>query len=104
MASGDRRMTQVQEEFIGTVDVWELRSGIRWMITRVFSRHFVEEVELGRYMRGLLATRRWSVVRVVPHINAQGLPSSHLFDVYGVPAVSQTPPAATARAGGQGAP
>jgi hypothetical protein len=75
----------MQEELIGTVDVWELRSGIRWMIMRALARHFVEEVELGRYMRGLLATRRWSVVRVVPHINPQGLPSTHVFDVYGVP-------------------
>ena len=95
-------MTQQQEEFIGTVDVWELKSGIRWMITRLFSRHFVEEVELGRYMRGLLATRRWSVVRVVPHMNAQGLPSTHVFDVYGVPseilnALSPTRAAPTAR-------
>ena len=94
----------MQEEFIGTVDVWELRSGIRWMITRVFSRHFVEEVELGRYMRGLLATRRWSVVRVVPHLNQQGLPSSHVFDVYGMPAVNPTQAAPTARAIGQAAP
>lgn len=93
----------MQEEFIGTVDVWELKSGIRWMITRLFSRHFVEEVELGRYMRGLLATRRWSVVRVVPHMNEEGLPSTHVFDVYGVPAISQTRAAPTARAGGQAA-
>jgi hypothetical protein len=96
-------MTAMQEEFIGTVDVWELKSGIRWMITRLFSRHFVEEVELGRYLRSLLATRRWSVVRVVPHMNQQGLPSTHVFDVYGVPAVNQTPAAPTARARGQAA-
>jgi hypothetical protein len=96
-------MTAMQEEFIGTVDVWELKSGIRWMITRLFSRHFVEEVELGRYLRSLLATRRWSVVRVVPHSNPQGLPSTHVFDVYGVPALSQTPAAPTARARGQAA-
>jgi hypothetical protein len=93
----------VQEEFIGTVDVWDLKSGIRWMIMRVFARHFVEEVELGRYLRGLLATRRWSVVRVVPHINPQGLPSRHVFDVYGVPALNQTPAAPTAPAVGQAA-
>ena len=74
------------EELIGTVDVWELRSGIRWMIMRMISRHFVEEMELGRYLRGLLATRRWSVVRVVPHMTEQGVPSTHVFDVYGVPA------------------
>jgi len=77
-----------QGELIGTVDVWELSSGIRWMITRLVSRHLVEEVELGRYMRGLLATRRWSVVKVVPHRNEQGESSTHIFDVYGVPAKS----------------
>jgi hypothetical protein len=74
------------EQLIGTVDVWELRSGIRWMIMRAIARHFVEEMELGRYMRGLLATRRWSMVRVVPHKSEQGVPSTHVFDVYGVPA------------------
>jgi hypothetical protein len=78
-------MMQSNEQFVGTVDVWQLSSGIWWMITRVCSPRFVEEVELGRYMRGLLATRQWSVVRVVPHINEQGLPSAHVFDVYGVP-------------------
>jgi hypothetical protein len=93
----------VQEELIGTVDVWELKSGIRWMIMRAFARRFVEEVELGRYMRELLKTRQWSVVRVVPHINPQGLPSTHVFDVYGVPAVNPTPAAPTARAIGQAA-
>jgi hypothetical protein len=58
------------------------------MITRLVSRHFVEEVELGRYMRGLLATRRWSVVKVVPHRDEHGVLSPHVFDVYGVPAES----------------
>ena len=91
----------MQEELIGTVDVWQLRSRIRWMIMRAFARHFVEEVELGRYMRDLLATRRWSVVRVVPHVNAQGLPSSHVFDVYGVPALNQRPRAPRLPTGGR---
>ena len=77
-----------QGELIGTVDAWELSSEIRWMITRLVSRHFVEEVELGRYLRGLLATRRWSVVKVVPHRNEQGVPSTHVLDVYGVTAES----------------
>jgi hypothetical protein len=77
-------MSEQPEEFIGTVDVRELKSGIRWMITRVLSPHFAEEVELGRYMRGLLTTRRWSVVRVVPHPDERGEPSTHVFDVYGV--------------------
>ena len=98
---------QSNEEFVGTVDVWQLSSGIWWMITRVFSPRFVQEVELGRYLRGLLATRRWSVVRVVPHTNEQGLPSTHVFDVYGVPSetavVSPEAAATTAPALGRAA-
>jgi hypothetical protein len=94
---------QQSEEFIGTVNVRQLRSGIRWMIMRAFAPHFVEEVELGRYLRGLLATRRWSVVRVVPHTNPEGSPSTHVFDVYGMPTGATITPRAgapTARGGG----
>lgn len=79
-------MTQVNEQFIGTVDVAELQT-LRGALLRVLARRYVEEIELGRYMRGLLATRRWAVVRVVPHKNDQGIPSTHVFDVYGVPAL-----------------
>jgi len=81
-------MTGQQDEFIDTVDVRELKSGIRWMITRVLSRRFAEDLERGRYLRRLLDTRRWSVVRVVPHTDRLGLPSTHVFDVYGVPSAS----------------
>ena len=59
-------MSEHHEELIGTVDVSRLRSGIRRMIMRPFAPHLVEQVELGRYLRELLATRRWSIVRVVP--------------------------------------
>jgi hypothetical protein len=83
-------MSDQNEEFIGRVDVRELKSGIRWMITRVLSPSFAEEVELGRYMRGLLTTRRWSVVRVVPHRDERGVPSPHVFDLYGVAATGAT--------------
>jgi hypothetical protein len=75
-----------QEQLIGTVNARQLRSGIRWMIMRPFAPHFVEEAELGRYLRDLLVTRQWSMVRVVPHIDEHGVPSDHIFDVYGVPA------------------
>jgi hypothetical protein len=77
-------MSEQNEEFIGRVDVRELKSGIRWMITRLLSPRFAEEVELGRYMRELLKTQRWSVVRVVPHTDERSVPSPHVFDVYGV--------------------
>jgi hypothetical protein len=83
--------SQSEEILIDTVDVSRLSSGIRWMIMRPFAPRFVEEVELGRYVRGLLATRRWSMVRVVPHQDEQGVPSRHVFDVFGVPATRRLP-------------
>jgi hypothetical protein len=85
-------MSRQQEEFIGTVDVTQLTSGIRWMIMRPFAPRFVEEVELGRHLRGLLATQRWSMVRVVPHRDERGVPSRHVFDIFGVPTTAGSAP------------
>lgn len=80
---------QSQEQFIGTVDVWQLRQ-VRWPFMRLLARHFVEEVELGRYMRRLLATGHWSAVRVVPRAHpAQA--NAHVFDVYGQPRRENAP-------------
>jgi hypothetical protein len=78
---------KIRDEFIETVDVWALRS-LRWPVMRVLSRHFVEELELRRYERGLLATGRWTLVRVSPHRGDAGVASTHVFDVYGT-ALSQ---------------
>ncbi len=75
-------MTQPQQEFIGTVDIHDLRQ-LHWPLMRLLAPHFVEELELGRYMKGLLATGRWRDVRVVPHRSATGELSKHVFDVYG---------------------
>ena len=84
MHNGRMNDQPTSEQFIGTVDVAELQS-MRGAIMRLLARHYAEELELGRYLRELLATRRWSTVRVVPHTNEQGVPSTHVFDVYGVP-------------------
>jgi hypothetical protein len=74
-----------QEVLVGTVDIGQLRE-IRWPIMRLLARRYVEEMEMGRYMRTLLATGHWAVVLMVPHKTLQGTPSTHVFDVYGVPA------------------
>ncbi len=73
--------SDLQEQFIETVDVWQLRQ-LRWPILRFLARRFVEERELDRYVRTLLASGRWSWVRVVPQ---PGAPSAraHVFQVYG---------------------
>jgi hypothetical protein len=72
-----------QEEFIGSVDVWELRH-FRWPFMRALCRRYVELRELRHYERELLATQRWALVRCVPHPDRDGDASSHVFDVYGV--------------------
>jgi hypothetical protein len=73
------------EEFIGTVDVWALRN-TRWPFMNMLARRFVDARELCAYERDLLASGRWTVVRTQPHVGDAGAPSTHVFDVYGVPA------------------
>jgi hypothetical protein len=77
-------MIQQAPEFIDTVDLDRLRTGIRWMFMRPFAPRLAQELELGRYLRELLHTRRWSVVHVQPHVDEFGEPSNHVVDIYGV--------------------
>jgi len=77
-----------QDEFIETINLWRLRQ-VRWPFMRLLSPHFVAEIELGRYMKRLLADGRWKVMRVEPQY-LDGRLSDHVFDVYGQRAVSQS--------------
>jgi hypothetical protein len=72
-----------QEQFIGTVDVWQLRQ-MRWPIMRFLTPGFVERLELERYMRDLLASHLWSSVRAEPHLDVAAR-RSHVYEVYGRP-------------------
>jgi hypothetical protein len=76
---------KVAEEFIGTVDVWALRH-LRWPLMNMLARRFVDSRELCVYERDLLASGHWAMVRTQPHLSDAGAPSTHVFDVYGVPA------------------
>jgi hypothetical protein len=69
------------DELIAIIDARELQ-GIRWGIMRQMFPKFVEEVELGRYLRTLLTSGHHGVVRIEPHHDADGRPSTHIFDVY----------------------
>ena len=71
----------VDEEFIGTVDTWELRQ-LRWPIIRALARPFVEQRELDRYLGGLLTSGRWKSVRVEPQLSTTTR-RPHIFLVYG---------------------
>jgi hypothetical protein len=67
--------------FLGTVDTRTLPRARGWEIMSLLFPRFVEEVELGRYVRGLLSSRQWRSVRLTPHLDADGVPVSHVFDV-----------------------
>jgi hypothetical protein len=43
---------------------------------------FVEDIELGRYLRTLLTSGRNDAVRIAPHRGPDGRPSTHVFHVY----------------------
>jgi hypothetical protein len=70
------------EELIASIDVTQLHA-IRWWFLQLFAPRYVEDMELGCYVRELLATREWSMVRVTPHADTLGTPSMRVYDVYG---------------------
>ena len=72
-----------EEQFLGTVDTHDLHD-IDWPFIRLFFPHFVEEMELGRYIKNLVRSHHWRAVRAVPH-DIGGSLSDHVFDVYAVP-------------------
>jgi hypothetical protein len=72
-------------QFLETVDAREQQT-LRWGFMRALFPAFAEEVELGRYLTRLLARGRYSVVRLAPHRQPDGSYSTHVFDVYAIPA------------------
>jgi hypothetical protein len=73
--------TSSREQLVTTIDVRELHA-IRWGIMRQMFPKFVEEIELGRYLRELLTSGHYGAVRVEPHQGPDGRPSTHIFDVF----------------------
>ena len=69
---------------LATVDVRDLNS-LWWGPVRQMFPSFVEEIELGRYLKGLLVTDRCRAVEIQPHRDAEGHASAHVFDVYLLP-------------------
>jgi hypothetical protein len=75
-------MAVLDEERIGTIDVWRLHH-FKAPIQRIVARHAVDKLELNHYLHNLLATHRWDVVRAVPRVDAEGHPSEHVYDLFG---------------------
>lgn len=65
---------------LATVDVRNLNT-LRWGPLRQMFPTFVEEIELGRYLKRLLATAECRAVQIEPHRDPEGRPSAHIFDV-----------------------
>ena len=73
------------EELVATVDVNTLQTG-RWGLIRVFFPRFVDDIELGRFVRTLLAEHHYGPVHIERHRDADGSLSTHIFDVFTAPA------------------
>ncbi|HEX8966712.1 MAG TPA: hypothetical protein VF937_02460 [Chloroflexota bacterium] len=72
--------TQVRKP-LATVDVRELNS-LRWGPLRQMFPVFVEEIELGRYLKQLLSRAECRAVEIQPHRDPNGRASDHVFDVF----------------------
>lgn len=66
---------------VTSVDTRELNT-LMWGPVRAMFPAFAEEIELARYLKGVLAHARCQAVEIEPHRDASGLPSTHVFDVY----------------------
>jgi hypothetical protein len=75
---------------LATVDVRELNT-VKWGPIRAMFPSFVEEIELGRYLKALLAPDRCHAVRVQLHRDEEGRQSTHVFDVYRMDATEHPP-------------
>ncbi|MBV8715924.1 MAG: hypothetical protein JO020_03145 [Chloroflexi bacterium] len=63
-------------KLLATVDIRELNT-LRWGPMRQMFPSFVEEIELGRYLKQLPGSRGCCAVEIAPHAS-----SSHIFDVF----------------------
>jgi hypothetical protein len=73
--------TPTEGDLLASVDVNGLHT-IRSGLMRELYPQFVEELELGRFVRELLSSEHCAAVRIERHPTADGSVSSHVFDVY----------------------
>jgi hypothetical protein len=65
---------------VATVDVRQLNT-LNWGPIRAMFPAFVDEMELARYLRRVLADAQCRAVRIQPHCDASGVASTHIYDV-----------------------
>jgi hypothetical protein len=60
-----------------------------WGPLRAMFPSFVEEIELARYLKRVLAHSQCRAVQIEPHRDASGHISTHIFDIFFVSERSQ---------------
>jgi hypothetical protein len=81
-SSGGKRMDDHSyRKPLATVDVSTL-STIPWGPIRQMFPGFVQELELARYLKRILAESPCRAVEIHPHVESDGKASGHVFDVY----------------------
>ena len=84
-------MTYNSADLIETVDVRQL-DNVHLGIFRVMFPAFAEDIELARYVRGLLSGGRYQAIHLEPHRDDAGRICRHVFDVSALttPTVAQS--------------
>jgi hypothetical protein len=72
--------TSIERKPLATVDVRQLNTLLWGPLRQMFPR-FVEEVELGRYLKKVLASKECTAVQIEPHREMDGRASMHVFDI-----------------------
>jgi hypothetical protein len=70
-----------EEMPVATVDVTQLNT-LWWGPMRQLCPSFVEQMELGRYLKRLLASAGCQAVQLEQHRDATGAVQPHVLDVY----------------------
>ena len=65
---------------LATIDIRQLNT-LRWGPIRQMFPAFVEDIELGRYLKRLLVSSQCRAVQLQPHREPDGTLSTHVFDV-----------------------
>jgi hypothetical protein len=68
-------------QLLATVDARDLNT-LRWGPLRQMFPGFAEEIELGRYLKAILAKAACRTVQIEPHRTMDGRASTHIFDVF----------------------
>lgn len=74
-------MTNTTQQAVATIDVRNLNT-LSWGPIRQMFPAFVEEIELGRYVKSLLGSAKCKAVHIQPHLDSNSSPSTHVFDIF----------------------